>query len=133
MAVVGGDIKEISVNHSTLGNRVFKVKSNEGNTYDPGGQRTNDDANQITSQGEPVWQINMKMGGLNVTLMNDMNLKDDEFLVALASDILDGVYLFTVVNGKSYRGTGRIVGDIVPNINDSTLAVKIACPTLKQI
>lgn len=133
MSVIGGDISEISINNSQVGNRVLKVKANEGNTYDPGGLRANDDASQVTTAAEPIWQLNMKMGGLMVTCINDMVLKTDEYLVAVAGSLVDSVFTFTVVNGKSYRGTGRIVGDIVPNINDSTVSLTLRSADIKQI
>jgi len=134
MAVRGGDIVELSYSNSVLGLQgTFKVKANEGNTFDPGGVRTNDDATQVTSNGEPIWQQNMKMGGATIVIVNDMSLKTDNVCAQLASSESDTTWTFTVINGKSYRGTGMIVGDITPNVNDSTLSIKIACPTLKQL
>lgn len=134
MSVRGGDILEVSYNNSTLGLQgTFKVKANEGNTFDPGGVRTNDDSTQTTSQGEPIWQQNMKLGMISITIVNDMSLKTDDVCRQLAGAQNDTVFTFTVINLKSYRGAGMLVGDIVPNVNDSTLAIKIACPTVKQI
>jgi hypothetical protein len=41
---VHGDILEVTYNHPTLGSGVFYPKANEGNKFDPGGFRNNDDA-----------------------------------------------------------------------------------------
>ena len=44
---VGGDIEEIVCKHATLGEFRFQAKSNESFTLDPGGLRSNDDANEM--------------------------------------------------------------------------------------
>lgn len=134
MSVRAGDILDLSYKNSGAGLQgSFKVKANEGNTYDPGGVRTNDDANQITSAGEPLWQQNMKLGMLSVTVINDMQADTANICKQLAGAQTDTTWTFTVINLKAYTGVGMLVGDIVPNVNDSTLALKISMPTVKQL
>ncbi|HTH58230.1 MAG TPA: hypothetical protein VL728_19425 [Cyclobacteriaceae bacterium] len=131
---VGGDILEITCNHPTLGSKTFSAKSGEGNTYDTGGFRTDDDANGITGNGKPIWKMNRKMGMFSATVENDMNLgKEAEFISALASDPNPADWTFSVVNGAVYKGTGKPVGDSQPNINDATVVLKVAAPQFKQI
>lgn len=129
-----GDIKEFSYSNAELSLQgTFSVKASEGNTLDPGGVRTNDDANQITTTGEPIWQQNMKMGGANIVIANNMALNTHDVCVQLAGAQTDTVFTITSINNKTYQGSGMLVGDIVPNLNDSTLSIKVACPNLKPI
>lgn len=130
---VGGDITEVTDNHPTLGSFVYFPKTNEDNTYDTGGVRTNDDANMIDGGENPIWQLNGKMGFLQVNLVNDMNNKVVERLAQLAASTEPSVWTFSTKSGKSYRGTGKPVGDLAPNINTSIVAVKIAAPKFEQI
>lgn len=134
MSVRGGDILTLSYKNATVGLQGdFKVKANEGNTYDPGGVRVNDDATQVTSAGEPVWQQNMKLGMISATIINDMQSDTANICKQLAGAQSDTTWTWTMINIKTYTGVGMIVGDIVPNINDSTLAIKINMPTAKQL
>lgn len=130
---VGGDIREVTDNHPTLGSFVYKVKASEDNTYDTGGFRSNDDANMVTGGKEMITQINAKLGFLQVNLVNDMTNSVAERLASLAASPVDSVWTFTAINGVTYRGKGRPVGDINPNINTTIVAVKIASPEFKQV
>jgi hypothetical protein len=134
MAVRAGDIKELSYNNATLGLQgTFKVKSNEGNTYDPGGVRTNDDTAQATTTGEMIIQQNYKLGMLSVVIANDMSLKTADICAQLAAAETLTVWTFTVINNRSFKGSGMLVGDIVPNIQDSTLSIKINMESVKPL
>ena len=62
MATTGGDILEVTYSHPTLGQGAFFPKANEGNTFDPGGFRNNDDVNQIDGAGELIVQKNRVRG-----------------------------------------------------------------------
>lgn len=130
---VGGDILTLTSNHPTLGSFVYPVLRGQDNTYDTGGDRTNDDANSKTGANEPVWQINGKLGMVSVTVINDMTKKVAERLSQEAGSTVDATWTFTVINNITYQGTGRIVGDIAPNVNNSTLAIKIAAPQFVQV
>lgn len=130
---LGGDIVELTSSNPDLGTFVYRVQVGQDNTYDTGGYVTNDDANQKTGAGEAIWQLNGKMGALNVTVVNDMTRKVAERIRQEISSLKDTTYTFSVVNGISYRGTGRIVGDITPNVNNSTIPIKVAAPEFKQI
>lgn len=130
---VGGDVLELTSNHPSLGSFIYKVVRNQDNTYDTGGDRTNDDANMKTGGNEAIWQINGKMGAVNITLVNDMEQKTVERLEQEAAHPVPSVWTFSVINGKTYKGEGKPVGDINPNINNSTVAVKIAAPSFQQV
>lgn len=130
---VGGDVLTLTSNHPTLGSFVYPVLRNQDNTVDLGGDRTNDDANAKTGANEPVWQINGKLGALNVQVVNDMTKKVAERLGQEAASQVDSTWVFTHINGFTYSGQGRPVGDIVPNLNNSSLAVIIRVPKFEQV
>lgn len=123
---IQGDIRELKVSHPTLGNRIFKVKSNESNTFDRGGFRAVDDVNMITTDGEIIHQLNMQRGSLEVIIENDTAVRDDAgFLNRLAADAEDGVWQFTHFNSSVYSASGRPVGDIQPDLNTGSLTLKL--------
>jgi hypothetical protein len=126
MPAVGGDILEIVASHPTLGNKVFSPKANEGNTLDTGGLRTEDDADSVAGNGEPIFKINRKLGMFEVVVANDMNInKELEFAAALSGDPVPATWTITHVNGTIYSGSGKPVGDIQANMNDATFTLKV--------
>jgi hypothetical protein len=132
---VGGDITEITVNHPTLGSRIFFAKANEGNTYDVGGIRTEDDADSIDGGGNPIWKKNRKMGFFEVVVANDQSqsVPDADFVATLAADPVQADWTFSIINGSVYGGSGKPVGDIQPNVNDATFTLKVLGATFKKI
>lgn len=127
MASIGGDFKEIKVSHPTLGDHIFLPKSNEGNTFDPGGVRTGDDANMITGSGEPIWSLNTVRAFFEVVVANDMNTRADAIFAAkLAGDNVDANWTLSHRNGTVWGLSGRPVGDINPDTNVATFTLKIA-------
>ncbi len=130
---VGGDIIEISDNHPTLGSFVYKVVVGQDNTYDTGGFRSADNADMRTGGGEMITQINGKLGFFQAVIVNDMTQKVAERLSQLSGSVEDSVWTFSVVNNKTYKGAGRPVGDVAPNINNSQVTLKVAGPSFLQV
>ena len=131
---VGGDITELRVNHPTLGSLVFEVKANEGNTYDPGGNRTNDDANAIATNGKLIRSITKVRAELNVMVANDQNtVNTADFLAKLSGSPVESEWTFTVINGTIWKLTGSPVGDIKPDVMMATVSIKIAGSTCIKI
>lgn len=127
MAYVSGDLTEITYNHPTLGNGVFNPKANEDNTFDPGGVRGNDDANQITGNGENIRQLNRVRWSVETTIAVDLNTrKEQDTLRQLAASPVEAEYTFTHISGAVYKGKGAPVGDIQPNTNAATISIKFA-------
>jgi hypothetical protein len=127
MATVGGDWLEIKASHPTLGEHVFYPKANDGNTFDPGGIRTNDDVNQVTGSGQAIWQKNMTRGFLEVVVENDMNTRQDWlFAKNLAASPVEASFVASHSNGSIWGISGMPVGDIAPDTNASTFTLKIA-------
>lgn len=130
----GGDITSITYNNPEVGSGVFKPKAGEGNTYDLGGMRYVDDVNSKTSDGTGIWTQNNKMGFFQVLIANDMNVnKDAEKIVALHRSTSDTLWTFTVVNGCTYRGKGRPVGDVAPDVDKATVSLKVNVEELEQV
>lgn len=126
MATVGGDWLEIKVNHPTLGEHTFYPKSNEGSTFDPGGVRTNDDANQISSDRQGIWQKNIARGFIELTIANDATGREDWlFIKKLTASPAEGSYTCSHIGGSIWGFNGMPVGDIAPDFNTATMTIKI--------
>lgn len=127
MAVVGGDLLEITYNHPTLGEGVIYPKASEDNTFDLGGFRTSDDANMIDGSGTMIKQLNRVRWSLETLVAWDMiTRKDLEKLTAIAGDPVDADWTVSHVNGSVYAGKGAVVGDLQGNGNAATFTLKIS-------
>lgn len=127
MGVVAGDVLEITYNHPTKGSGVLYPKSNEDSTFDTGGFRGNDDANQIDGGGRMVAQMNRVRWSFEGPVTWDMNVANElEKLSELAEDPLEANWTISHINGSVYAGSGRLVGDIQGNGNTGIIALKIA-------
>ena len=131
---VSGDIIEITYNHPTLGSGTFFPKAGEGNTYDPGGIRTADDAAMIAGDGSPIWQKNRTRGSFEVVIENDQNVRNDAQKISdLMASNEPADWTFEVINGTVWCGSGMPVGDIQPDINAGTMTLKVAGGGFKKI
>lgn len=127
MAFVGGDLIEITYNHPTLGSGTLFPKSSEDTTINLGGFRGADDANMVTGAGENIRQLNNSRWSVEATIAIDTVTKlETEKLVALAASPVEATWTFSHVSGSVYGGTGAPVGDLNPNLNASTMALKVA-------
>lgn len=131
---VGGDILEVTYNHPTLGSGTFFPKSSESSTYDTGGFRSKDEANGIDGSGTPIDTMNQIRGFFEVVVSNDMNTSQDvERAVALAESPVPATWTFTVINGISYGGSGKPVGDLTPDVDKATFKLKVAGTRFQKI
>lgn len=131
---VGGDILEITYNHPTLGSGTFFPKSSEASTYDTGGFRSKDEAAAIDGSGTVIDTMNQMRGFFEATVSNDMNVSLDlEKAAALAASPLPATWTFSVVNGVSYSGTGKPVGDLTGDVDKATFKLKVAGGIFKKI
>ena len=127
MATVAGDCLEIRVSHPKLGEHVFYPKANEGNTFDPGGIRTNDDASMVSGDGQGIWQKNRVLGYFEALVANDMTTRKDwMFAKKLAGSPVEGSYTISFINGTTWGVNGMPVGDIAPDTNAGTFTLKVA-------
>ncbi len=127
MAAVGGDLKEITYNHPTLGSGTFYPKASEDSTFDPGGYRTSDDANNRDGSGNRIRIMNGVNWSVEATISHDMNNRmEGEKLAALQADPQDADWTFTHINGTVWGGKGSPVGDLQYNTNAGTIDVKFS-------
>jgi len=134
MATVAGQITEITYNHPTIGSGTFFPKAGEGNTYDPGGIRTADDAAMISGGGGAIWQKNQVMGFFEVVIANDQNVRNDAQVIAdLMADPVEADYTFSIINGTVFGCSGIPVGDVQPDVNAGTVTIKVASTDIKKI
>lgn len=121
-----GDVDEIVCQHA-LGEFRFSPKSNESFTIDRGGIRANDDANQVTSTGQNMPQLNRVRWSVEGAIAVD-TIADTEpdALAKLAAHPEDGTWTFSLITGTVYKGTGRPVGDQQYDTNAGTMTLKVA-------
>lgn len=126
MSYVGGDIRELTCNHPDEGSVVLKCKAAEDNTYDLGGVRGNDDANNVTGAGESIRTLNNRGWRVNVTVAWDMNTAQDlQKVVRMAASPEEGDWTVTSINGSIYGGKGSPLGDLQANVNNATFPLVI--------
>jgi len=129
-----GDITDVTFNHPDIGSGRFLPKAAEGNTMDPGGIRTADDAAAVTSNGTMLWKKNRVRGFFEVVIEDDQEEALDALKVAeLAAHPKEAVWTFTMINNTVWQGTGKPVGDIQPNVDDGTFTLKVAAPAFVKI
>jgi hypothetical protein len=124
---VGGDIIEITYNHPTLGSGIWFPKAGEDSTFDPGGFRGADDANQVDGSGKKIRQLNRVGWFFEGTISWDANIANElDQAKALAGDPVEGDWTITSVNRTVWKGKGAPVGDIQGNGNSATISIKIS-------
>jgi hypothetical protein len=123
----GGDIKEITCNHPTLGTSVFAVKSAEDSEYDLGGFKSSDDENQTAGNGEMIDQMNNTRWSFSAPVVWDMNNRDDlAVLKKLMGSPVLGDWTITHINGVVHGGKGKPVGELKGNGNAATIDLKVS-------
>ena len=124
---IGGDILEVTCNHPTEGSLTFATKSNESYTLDPGGFRSNDDANMITGNGVFVDQVNRVRWSFEGALMVDFGSGNElEKLTAMSESSDLGTWTISMISGDVFTGKGKPVGDIQADSNTAQMTVKLS-------
>jgi hypothetical protein len=123
---VFGDVLEIVCNHNGNTYR-YAPKANETFNVDRGGIRANDDANQVTSNGQMMSQLNRVRWSIDGPIAYDQITGAEESSLNLmsASPIM-GIWQFSFISGAILKGEGRPVGDIASDSNAGTLTLKVA-------
>lgn len=121
-----GDMTEIVCQHTT-GEYRFAPKAAESFTVDRGGIRANDDANQVTAQGEMMSQLNRVLWSVEGPIgVDPLSNNEMDALPLLAGHPDLGVWTFTHISGAIYKGKGRPVGDQQWDSNAGTMTLKVA-------
>lgn len=124
---IGGDITEIVAKHQTLGEFRFQAKANESFTLDPGGFRSNDDANAITGGGEMIDQVNRIRWSMEGPVAVDpISGNELENLPKLAKSPDLATWTITHISGTIWKGLGKVVGDLNSDTNTAQMTLKVA-------
>lgn len=127
MGAVGGDIKELSFTHPTIGQVTLYPKANEDSTLDLGGFRTEDDDNGVDGSGAVLKKITQSRWSAEMTVAGAFNTRNDlDKLNQLSGDPVDATWTITHVSGAVFKCVGSPVGDVKENLNDATIKLKIA-------
>lgn len=127
MAVIGGDIVDISVAHDTVGVFSLRAKSNEDGTRDLGGFRNNDDTNGVDGGGQNIIIKNRFRWMFEATVSSDDNVAEDmQKIVDVAASPLEANFTFTFASGVTMGATGTFVGDIQDATNTATMTIKMS-------
>lgn len=128
MAFQGGDIIEITYNHEDFGSGAIYCKANEDGTVDPGGYRSNDDANMITGDGQFIDQINRVRASFEAPpIAWDMTDVDElDKLRKMAASPKLGDWTINHISGKIWGGKGKPVGDVQGTTNAANVTLKLA-------
>lgn len=133
----GGDIKEITWNHPTLGSGRFLPKSGASSTYDKGGYRSDDSDDGIDAGGNMIDTMSLKRWSFEVDNiawdMLNANRQELESMTDLAGDLALADWTFTNINGIVYMGNGKPTGDIKGAGKDSTMSFKVSGGGIMQI
>jgi hypothetical protein len=126
MAIVSGDVQEVTINHPRVGTKVWFPKANTDSTFDPGGIRTNDDAGAIDGGGRKIHQKNRVGWEIELTIGWDMNTANElETAQDLAKDPEEATFTIQHINGTVWAGKGMVVGDLKGNGNTGELPIKL--------
>lgn len=127
MAVVGGDILEVTFNHPTLGSGTLFPKADEDSTLDLGGFRATDDESKVDGGGNNIKELVRKRWSAELVIAWDMNVREElEAVTEMAGSAEDGQWTITHVNGSVYQGTGSPVGDLKGAGKAATFPLKIS-------
>lgn len=123
---VFGDCTEVTCQHP-LGRFSYFPKANESFTIDKGGIRNNDDANQITSNGQLMIQKNRARWSVEGPIAFDQ-ISDEQMtsLNTICESSISGTWTFSFLSGGIYSGNGIVVGDLQADTNAGTMTLKVA-------
>ncbi len=127
MSVIAGDVDEITFNHPEIGSGTIFPKAAEDSTFDPGGFRTDDDANGIDGSGSMIRKMNRNRWSFSGVIAWDMNVREDlDKIKKLAGHPVEATWTITHHNGTVWGGKGAPVGDVAGNGNAGTFQLKLA-------
>jgi hypothetical protein len=130
---VFGDCVAVKCVHLGITYR-FSPKANESFNVDKGGIRTNDDASQITSDGQIMRQLNRVRWMIDGPIAADsISGYEQDSLNTLAGSPVLGDWQFTFISGAIVGGKGCPVGDIQLDSNGGQLTMKVSGSGLLEI
>lgn len=122
MAYTGGDCIEVTCNHPVLGAFRFDPKGSEDTEVDMGGYVNNDDDASVTGAGQMIVTKNRKRWSVPVPPVGwDKDPDTLKALQQIQNSNVDSTWTFSFIDGRVYKGTGTIVGDLKGNVNAATV------------
>jgi len=122
----GGDLKEATCNHPSLGLSSYDPYGGEDSTYSIGSNTSDDDDTKATASGGFIDSMSTKRDTFSCCFAGSPGDGKYEKLIAHRANTQLGVWTFTNTNGRVYRLTGKPVGDISMSGKDSKIEVKFA-------
>lgn len=107
----GADLLELKCSHPDLGDYSFDCKSNEGCSIKGGGIRKNSDANGITGNGKPIYQLARVRWSASPTITARTGDEADIYLRSVAASSVEGTWTFSYVDDVVKQAQGSIVDD----------------------
>ena len=121
--IIAGDIKEIAIDHPSLGGIVLEHKTSDDFTLRKGGYQNTDDESSITAVGTKIFVKNYKEWMLETTIGATEGAHD--FLQQLHESSEEAIVTVTFQNGEVRSGTGLPVGEIDQNDQAGTMPLKM--------
>lgn len=128
MAFLGGDIREVTYNHPTLGSGTVYCKAAEDSTINRGGYMKNDDAQGVSGDGQVIYSMNRKRWRIEVgPVLWDMTERDElDRLQQIQNHPTEADWTISNVNGSVFGGTGTPVGDLTATTNNPFITLILA-------
>lgn len=134
MGAIGGDIKEITFSHPTLGSGSFFPQSGQNNTIKLGGIQSVDDENLIDGSGEIVETKVRTRGFIEAVVSNDMNTRQDLIKAQqLQGSNVQADYTIAFQNDTVWSCKGAIVGSLEGDTHTTMFTLKIAYSKIEKI
>jgi hypothetical protein len=128
-----GDCVDITCVHLNTTYR-FSPKANETANVDLGGIRINDDASQITSNGQLMLGKNRVRGSIDLPIAADsISGYEQRALNIMSASPFLGVWQFSFINGTILVGTGSPVGDFQYDSNSGQMNLKVVSAEFEVI
>ena len=123
---VGCDFLSIGIKSSVLGSLTLYPKAGENGQIEEGGITTESDVNGLTGSGSAIYK--MKVGRWVVETppiaWNRQGSDTLSLIQAMASEIGEQDFTFTLADGKIKIGKGKIVGEVKGATFDATIPLK---------
>lgn len=127
MAVIGGDLVKIKIEHPTVGSAVIFGVAGEDVTYKLGGLE-NEDNGAVNGAGILMLTKRRVPGYIQGSFSNDMSLTtpEFEFVRAVSNSSIEAKITFSHINGSDYGGKGTVVGEVTMAGKTSSFQCKFA-------
>jgi hypothetical protein len=124
MELIGGDVKQISIDHPELGSRLLTPQSGEDFTIIKGGYQNADTETNVSATGKRIYQKNWIPWSVSGKIVLESG--DHDYLQDMATNPKEAVIGFLYMNGQIRVGKGSVVGGIDGETQTHTMTVKFS-------